>query len=83
MLTLLLLVVAGCGTREHENPLDPENPDTNGEPEWLVATADDGAVDLTWRVPVYDDLDAVRLVDVANDVVLWTGGDGRKIYRDP
>ena len=82
-LTLLLISLVGCGSREHENPLDPENPDTGGEPQWLIATADDGAVDLTWRVPVYDDLDAVRLIDVANDVVIWTGGDGRKLYRDP
>jgi len=78
----LCVVVMGCGTRDHENPLDPQNPNTNGDPDWLLAIADDGAVDLSWQVPEYNDLDAVRLIDVEHDAVLWTGGDGRRIYRD-
>jgi streptogramin lyase len=81
-LVALTLVIAGCGTRDHENPLDPQNPNTNGDPEWLIAMADDGAVDLTWQVPNYNDIDAVRLVEVVNDVVVWTGDMGRRAYRD-
>ncbi|HYV50272.1 MAG TPA: hypothetical protein VE910_00080 [Dongiaceae bacterium] len=76
------LLTFGCGSREHGNPLDPQNPDTKGDPNWLIATADDGAVDLSWQVPQYNDLDAVRLIDVLHDQVLWTGGEGRRIYRD-
>jgi len=76
------VLIFGCGTRDHENPLDPGNPDTKGDPKWLIATADDGAVDLSWQVPNYNDVDAVRLVDVQHDAVIWTGGEGRQLYRD-
>jgi hypothetical protein len=79
---LAVLLLAGCSTRDHSNPLDPQNPDTHGNPEWLFAIADDGAVDLSWKVPTYVDLDAVRLIDAASDQVLWTGGDGRGVFRD-
>jgi DNA-binding beta-propeller fold protein YncE len=75
------LAVAGCSTRDHGNPLDPENPDTGGEPRWLTALADDGAVDLSWEVPYYRDLDAVRLVSTGTGAVLWTGDWGPASFR--
>lgn len=77
----ILLLVAGCSTRDRSNPLDPGNPDTGGEPKWLEALADEGGVDLSWRVRAYRDLVEVRVVDAGHGSVLWAGpGDGS--YRD-
>jgi DNA-binding beta-propeller fold protein YncE len=74
-------VLAGCSTRDHDNPLDPENPDTGGAPRWLSALADEGAVDLAWTVERFRDLDAVRLVSVPSGSVLWTGDAGTGSFR--
>lgn len=52
--TLALLLLVGCDEREPVNPLDPDNPDTGGRPDWLDAIADNEAVDLTWRTPPPD-----------------------------
>jgi DNA-binding beta-propeller fold protein YncE len=82
IMAVIAIAVAGCGTRDRENPLDPQNPDTKGNPQWLEAIADDGAVDLSWQVPEYTDIDTVRLVDVVNDAVIWTGDLGGGAYRD-
>ena len=46
-MAVLAVAAFGCGTRDRENPLDPQNPDTKGDPDWLDAIADDGAVDLS------------------------------------
>ena len=40
--------LAGCSSREHLNPLDPENPVTGGAPAGFTAVAGDGSVRLTW-----------------------------------
>jgi DNA-binding beta-propeller fold protein YncE len=81
-MAVLAVAAFGCGTRDRENPLDPQNPDTKGDPDWLDAIADDGAVDLAWQIPDYSDVDTVRLVDVVHDAIIWTGDLGRGIYRD-
>jgi DNA-binding beta-propeller fold protein YncE len=86
---LFLVVVAaaaaaGCSTRDHLNPLDPENPATGGEPRWLSAVADRGAVDLAWSVPAYRDLETVIVLDLTAGDTLAAGapGDG-SVRRAP
>jgi sugar lactone lactonase YvrE len=78
--TLLLLglvaAAGGCATRDHDNPLDPENPDTGGEPHWLGAFAASGRVELSWFVEDFTDLVGVRLVDRGTGALLWTGPSG-------
>jgi DNA-binding beta-propeller fold protein YncE len=83
LLGLSVLGIAGCATRDHDNPLDPENPDTGGAPRWLSALADEGAVDLAWSVDPFRDLDAVRLVSTTSGAVLWTGDSGTASFRHP
>jgi len=74
-------LLGGCSTRDRSNPLDPGNPNTGGEPQWLTALADEGGVDLSWSVVPYRDLTEVRIVDAEHATVLWSGpGDGT--YRD-
>lgn len=75
-----LFLLAGCATREPTNPLDPENPDTGGAPQWLGALADDAAVDLAWSVPEYEDLAGVRVLD-ASGLAVWAGGAGDGALR--
>ena len=50
MLALGAAVMASlaCDLRERDNPLDPLNDETSGEPDWLIAVADNAAVDLEW-----------------------------------
>jgi hypothetical protein len=52
-----LIILCGCSKREHTNPLDPNNPDSDAvslpSPTGLKATPDYGAVALTWE-PVSD-----------------------------
>ncbi len=71
----------GCSTRDAANPLDPRNPDTRGEPEWLLALADDEAVDLAWEVPDYDDLREIRVVDADAESLLALGPAGSGAFR--
>ncbi len=78
---LLCVLVAGCTTRDAANPLDPDNPDTHGKPAWLSALADDGAVDVAWDVPGYDDLREVRLVDADTETVLARTSTGEGTFR--
>lgn len=58
---LVLCGLAGCSTRRHSNPFDPENPDTHGRPRLLSAVAGDGVVHLAWRRERLDDLAGYRL----------------------
>jgi len=81
MLLAGLLVLSGCSTREPSNPLDPDNATTGGRPQWLTAFADDGAVDLTWSVPRFEDVTEVRVVDLEDGSVIWTGGTGAGTAR--
>jgi sugar lactone lactonase YvrE len=75
-LLVLGLALGGCATRDHDNPLDPENPDTGGEPRWLAAAAASGRVELSWYVEDFVDLVGVRLVDRTTGTLLWTGTSG-------
>ncbi len=78
----LWLLAGGCSTRDPLNPLDPRNPATGGEPQWLSARADQGAVDLSWRVPDYRDLLAVHLRAVDRDSLLVSGAGREGTFRD-
>jgi len=49
---LALALVAGCSSREHANPFDPQNPATNGRPSGFVALARSRIVELRWTRPV-------------------------------
>lgn len=75
-LLVLVLALGGCATRSHDNPLDPRNPDTGGEPKWLTAYAAYGRVELSWYVESFTDLVGVRLVDITTGTLLWTGPAG-------
>lgn len=57
-----LLVGSGCSPRDHSNPFDPENEETQGTPGILTATAGDGRVSLEWNLGTFRDLDHVRLI---------------------
>lgn len=48
---LAFALVAGCGTREHANPFDPQNPITGGRPAGFLALAGPQRVDLRWTRP--------------------------------
>lgn len=69
----MILVVAGCSTRDHDNPLDPENPSTGGEPRWLEALAGDGLVDLSWAVRNYEDLEQIQVIESGSGDPIWVG----------
>jgi len=43
---------AGCGTREHANPFDPQNPVTHGRPAGFAALAGPSLVELRWSPPL-------------------------------
>jgi sugar lactone lactonase YvrE len=75
-LGLALVLAGGCATRDHDNPLDPENPETGGEPRWLDAVAGNSLVELSWFVEDFVDLNGVRLVDTGGGTLLWTGPPG-------
>lgn len=49
---LAFALVAGCSSREHANPFDPQNPVTNGRPAGFVALAGAQLVELRWTRPV-------------------------------
>ena len=49
LLTLALLLLAGCSTRARLNPFDPANPGTSGRPASFEAVAGDQSVRLRWQ----------------------------------
>jgi hypothetical protein len=53
--------LAGCGGRDHSNPFDPANPDTQGEPGAARAEAGCARVDLTWSDLNIEDIRGFRL----------------------
>lgn len=61
------LTLAGCSSRDHVNPFDPGNLLTGGEPRLVMAAAGNGRVDLSWTIPMLDDIEAIRLVRSAED----------------
>jgi DNA-binding beta-propeller fold protein YncE len=52
----LLVVLAGCSTRERANPFDPQNPNTSGRPVGFVALAGEGRATLRWDPASAQDL---------------------------
>ena len=50
-LLVSLTLASGCGTREHSNPFDPENPATRGRPANFAAVAGWKFVSLRWTTP--------------------------------
>jgi len=70
---LLAACLTGCASRDHTNPFDPENDETDGHPDLVVAAAGDGMVEVRWTLPDFHDIDVVSLVridDVNQEAVL-------------
>jgi len=59
---LVTLFLVGCETRDHTNPFDPENPETDGHPRVLNAIAQDGSVLLRWDLEGLDDPLGLRIL---------------------
>jgi|GEM_PF-4162990 len=57
-----LITAASCSNRDRDNPFDPLNPDTGGEPFIFNGMADDERAHLTWSVTDMDDLEGYVLV---------------------
>lgn len=83
---LACIGASGCEEREPANPFDPRNPDTDGTPPLLDASADNGAVALSWDLGVLEDPVAVRLVRSFSDenfqVLFEQPGSGLGEFRD-
>ncbi len=60
----LFLILAGCQGRDHNNPLDPLNPDTGGTLDILNAIAGNGEVTLEWDDLGFSDLDGYDILRV-------------------
>lgn len=60
-LALLCSGLMGCTGRDRDNPFDPGNPSTGGEPPGLRAVASCGQVDLTWTDQQIVDLKAIHV----------------------
>ncbi len=58
---LCCLLLAGCTKRERINPLDPENPRTQGRPEAPLLYSVLDTVVLSWREYSFSDLDSIRI----------------------
>jgi DNA-binding beta-propeller fold protein YncE len=58
---LALILAAGCSSREHANPFDPQNPLTRGRPAGFAALAGSQLVQLRWTPPVLSGEFAFRL----------------------
>ena len=69
-----LAFVGGCASREHTNPFDPDNEETNGSPNLLVATAGDERVTLEWDLEEFQDLRLVRVRRRSIGFVVDTNG---------
>ncbi|NNF08620.1 MAG: hypothetical protein HKN21_17795 [Candidatus Eisenbacteria bacterium] len=73
---VLLMPITGCSTRSHENPLDPENKTTEGNPQWLTAVAQNESVALSWSVPAFRDVSEFVLRDLVTEDILFRGESG-------
>jgi len=58
----LLIAVTSCSSRDRDNPFDPLNPNTGGEPFVFNGIADDGRAQLTWTTSDLADLEGYVLV---------------------
>jgi len=57
----LAFALVGCTGRDRDNPFDPQNPGTGGEPTGLRAVASCDQVDLTWTDQQILDLEAIQI----------------------
>ena len=81
----LVTALFACSNRERTNPLDPNNPETDGIPWELAATAADRAVDLRWQTLGFSDLAGFRLVRAIGagpESTLATLSPTEAAYRD-
>lgn len=70
-------LLGGCGGRDRNNPFDPSNPDTHGEPAGLRAISGCRQVELAWDTYGLQDLEGIRL---------WrgdAGGSGETLLTEP
>lgn len=54
-------LAGGCAERERDNPFDPRNPVTGGQPPAIGALAGDARIDLSWDLTAFDDIVQVGL----------------------
>ncbi len=57
----LLLILAGCGSRDRSNPFDPKNPDTGGVLPGLRVVAGDHRADISWDLQAFGSGPKVRI----------------------
>jgi hypothetical protein len=81
-----LLAGSGCESRDHDNPLDPDNPSTGGVPDNLTLIAGDGLIDLRWSDYGYRDLREQKIrrsMNGGSETVIAAGLDADILsYRD-
>lgn len=70
LLGTALVVLSGCSSRDHDNPLDPENPETGGNPSVLRVLGGDGCAEIRW--------DTLGLRDL-REQLLWRRINGSEI----
>ncbi|MBN2709846.1 MAG: hypothetical protein JXR46_12440 [Calditrichaceae bacterium] len=65
IITIILSVFLACDKKptapEYNNPFDPENPVTGGDPFHLTAVIANGGITLNWTKPVIDDLQNFKI----------------------
>jgi len=61
-LSAVLITSVSCSSRDRDNPFDPLNPDTGGEPFVFNGVADDERAHLTWSTSNMADLQGYVLV---------------------
>lgn len=62
LLVMILLLFSSCSNRDHDNPFDPKNPSTGGQPIELRAIPAPQFVTLHWEIPVMEDLEPATLL---------------------
>ncbi len=87
MLCLLVpaFLMAGCEERDRDNPFDPLNPSTGGEPSVVEAVAGDSQVRLTWSLSGLDDIETIqlqRLQGAADPVIVQESGNLEGAFED-
>lgn len=56
------VLLSACQERDHDNPFDPENPDTAGQPELIDALAGNQEAELVWDLSGIRDPRQLRIV---------------------
>ena len=58
----ILCITSGCSNRDRNNPFDPQNPITEGNPLELHAIPAVNYINLIWEFPDISDIESVRLL---------------------